>query len=214
MTPFIPPLMRSGPQRLSPTDVDAFARRTGWIDDDAVIHAESSSVDCLALPWWPGVDLLVARDPGWSGAAPVAAWLRDKHLHRLTGESRPIHTMNARLRPQIDDATVLPYLGFFCLFVSGKDGPFIILEAPEDAAHIGATIDPQLRAKLQPARIVARQDDGHRCEAAVWFGDDLFQSHFLVRAEGTVEMVDDQVLAKNIGRCDITYRFTAGTAAA
>lgn len=209
MNQFIPPLSRVIPQALSPAEIDLFARRTGWVDDIAVIDAEHTSVQRSPLPWWPGVDLIVARDALWEGPLPLAVWLQvESRLHRLVGRATPIHAINARIPPKLDDETVLPYLGFFCFFISAAMGPFVILECLEDAGRIGSAINEQSQDKLRPAKIVGSDDDGYRCEAVVWYSNALFLANFMVRRNGVVEMLDDEPLVADVGaKCEISFQF-------
>ena len=206
MNPFLLPLSRLQPQRLDAAEVDAFARRTGWVDDVAVIDAATSCVERTLLPWWSGVDLMVARDPAWPGAPTVAAWLLDDHLNRLTGDSAPIHAINQRQRPVLDEHTVLPYLGFFCLFMSNAEGPFLIVDGPEDAVRYGARFDEATAGALRPAALLGRGDDGFRCEATVWYAETLYLASFQVRPDGNVLMTDDEPVATvSDSRCTMRY---------
>lgn len=196
MTPFVTPLMTRRPRRMSPEETDAFARRAGWVDDIAVITAQTSVVDVIETPWWDGVELIVARDPSWPEAGALAAYLLDDHLRRLDGTSQPIHEMNARRTPRIDADTVLPYLGFFCFFVRAEHGPFGIVESADDWLLPEAARHEEATMYLRPAAFLEERDDGLHCEATVWYSDALFLSNFVVDRSGMIEMVEDEPLVQ------------------
>lgn len=207
MNPFVTPLMRAAPRRMMKEEADAFARRTGWVDDIAVIDPDTSVVEVLALPWWDGVELVVARDPGWPRDNALAAWMLDDQLTRLDGTSPPIHKLNARRPPRLDAATVLPYLGFFCFFVRGEEGPFTILESADDPL-MSAPAAYELGDRIRPAALLAEKEDGFHCEATVWYADTFFLSNFVVRKNGMIEMIEDEPILQETGlRIDMPLVF-------
>jgi len=175
-------------------EIDAFARRVGWIDDTAVIDPDTSVVEVLRLRWWDRVELITACDPAWSGEMSFAAWMRHDHLYRLTGESPPIHLMNKIQKPRIDADTVLSYLSFFCFFVRGEDGPFSIVQSAKDPHVPKGVLSRDVARNLRPAKILAEREDGFHCEAVVWYGNQLFLSTFVVMPSGMVKMIDDHPL--------------------
>ena len=197
MKPLQMPLFDTDPRRLSAEEVDEFARRTGWIDDIAVISRETSIVEVQALSWWKGVELVIARDPKWEDRA--GAWLRDEHLHRLDGDSPPIHSMNAKTTPAFNDENVLSYLRFFCHFVHGENGPFAIVQSADDSIVPDNAPEQMLALMPRPARLLKRDEQGYHCEALVWYAEDLYLSNFIVRESGMVDMIEDEVLASELG---------------
>nr|VFJ51066.1 MAG: hypothetical protein BECKFW1821A_GA0114235_103010 [Candidatus Kentron sp. FW] len=203
MKPFQFPLLNTDPRRLSPEEVDGFARRTGWIDDIAVISPETSLVEVQPLPWWEGVELIVARDPEWQARHGIensaGAWLRDEHLHRLDGTSNPIHAMNAKTKPVFNDQNVLSYLGFFCHFVHAEDRPFVIVQSADDPIVPNNAPEKMLAWLPRPAQLLRQDERGYHCEALVWYADALFLSNFIVSESGMVEMIEDEELASELG---------------
>lgn len=205
MNPFQIPLFDSDPERLTPEEVDTFARRSGWIDDIAVISQQTSIVEAQPLSWWDGVELIIARDPEWEARHGIkncaGAWLRDEHLHRLDGTSPPIHAMNAKVSPAFNEQNVLSYLGFFCYFVHGKEEgePFAIVQSADDPIVPNNASEDMLALMPRPAQILGQDEKGYHCEALVWYSTALFLSNFIVRESGMVEMIDDEVLANEIG---------------
>jgi hypothetical protein len=202
LTPFIFPLSSEEPQPLSPAEVADFAARVGWVDDVAAISSETTAVARQPLPWWRGVELIVAADPAWHDGNGTVAWLLDTHLHRLDGESKPIHVMNAQNRPVLDEGNVLPYLGFFCWYVRGEGGPFTILQSPDDRIfplRPDAEGAADVARLLRPATLLERRDDGFHCEATIWYSDALFVANFIVGPDGMVSMIEDDPLMPELG---------------
>jgi hypothetical protein len=203
MKPFQIPLFDTDPRRLSTEEVDGFARRTGWIDDIAVISRATSVVEVQPLSWWEGVELVIARDPEWqdrhSFDNSAGAWLRDEHLHRLDGTSPPIHSMNAKTTPAFNDQNVLSYLGFFCHFVHGDDGPFAIVQSADDPIVPNNAPEEMLALMPRAAQLLKQDEQGYHCEALVWYSDGLFLSNFIVRESGMIVMIADEPLANELG---------------
>lgn len=203
MKPFQFPLSNTNPRRLNTEEVAAFAQRTGWIDDIAVISPETSVVEVQPLSWWEGVELIIARDPEWQDRHgfenSAGAWLRDEHLHRLDGTSPPIHAMNAKASPTFDDQNVLSYLKFFCHFVHGDDGPFAIVQSADDPIVPNNIPEEALAVMPRPAQLLKRDENGYHIETLVWYTDKLFLANFIVRESGMVDMIDDELLARKLG---------------
>jgi len=190
------PLSQSEPTAMTPDEIDAFARRTGWIDDIGVISAQSSSVQTQPLPWWPGRDLIIARDLAWNGT--MAVWIRDTRLHRLTA-SAAIHAMNAAVKPTLTPDQALEYLGFFCTFVHGEDGPFLILSSGENPLLPSGLDTTKIAGFLRPPSVLKTDDKGHHIEAFVYYAGSLFLSNFIVAPSGMCEMIEDEPVVPEAG---------------
>ncbi len=202
MNPFRIPLFDTDSRRLSSEEVETFARRTGWIDDIAVISRDSSAVEVQPLSWWEDVELVVARDPEWQARHgsenSAGAWLRDEHLHRLDGTSPPIHSMNAKTSPALNEQNILSYLGFFCYFVQGEEGPFAIVQSADDSIVPNNAPEESLALMSRPAQLLMQDEHGYHCEALVWYSEALFLANFLVQENGMVEMIEDEPLASEL----------------
>ena len=128
-------------------------------------------------------------------------------MYILNGTSSPIHELNARVLQLTDDAAGDEYLRFFCGAIRGEAGPFGLVE---DMSML--TVNPALEAEAL-ARVKAavcplerRKDAG--CDvhlATVVHGTALFRSHFKVRPNGLVEMLDDELVVPNVLERASTY---------
>jgi hypothetical protein len=47
--------------------------------------------------------------------------------------------------------------------------------------------------------LLAKKDDGHHCEAIVWYLDAFFLANFVVKPNGMVEMTEDEPLIQESG---------------
>ena len=120
------------------------------------------------------------------------------------GTSPPIHDMTAAVKIALTTETVLDYLRFFCAFVCGEDGPFMIVETPGQLARAtGQDADDKrvlaVADLLRPAKLRGRVDDRFEAEAVVLYGGDLFRADFLVAKGGMVEITEDALLKKELG---------------
>lgn len=210
MDTFDLPFSDTASTRLSADEVDAFARRTGWIDDIAVIAPATTVIERRPLSWWPEHALIVARDPGWAGHA--AAWVLPDggRLVRLDGSSPPIHGLNRNARLEIARSNVLAYVGFFCTFVQGEaqgvKSPFLPVQSLEDGL-LPDIVDPAAIAGFMRKPEVLKEEDSadspgsseFHVETLIYHSDALFLSNFLVKASGMVEMLEDEPLKGDLG---------------
>lgn len=125
----------------------------------------------------------------------------------LTGQSMPIHEHN--VQHGIDISTIekcKAYLRFFCFFVRGERGPFELHETG-GALDLTGPADEATQAKIQS--VLRPLEDAPQVEGAdkfqafrgcVLYGDDLFEAHFLITARGTVQMLDDALVAEGVRR--------------
>ena len=137
-------------------------------------------------------------------------WLLDNQtdILLLDGSSDPIHETNDEDDMELTEATALDYLRFFCYFVHGREGRFLIVEnlddSPLDQDKLrGKDFDPDLfsivQAAIRPATLDAITDDGDfKTSAVVLYGNTLFSARFLMTEEGMVEMIDDELLAAEL----------------
>lgn len=123
----------------------------------------------------------------------------------LVGQSPPIHNLNKLLgeKRQINAETALDYLQFFCEFVHASEGAFFVLETTDDLRWSSDHPVNESRRKLVAEAVLpiqkavadeANKQEGFRFVATVLYGGDLFLAAFVVRRDGMVEMVEDQIL--------------------
>ena len=124
------------------------------------------------------------------------------HFLNLDGSSTPIHEANSIETPNIAPQTVLDYVRFFCFFVYGDAGPFLLFESLPSACTGEGPVDPkcqELAAHIHPASLLAQTDsDALHISAAVLYDDSVFDAEFAVRPDGSIEMVDDNPLVSDV----------------
>ncbi len=174
------------------------AERCAPVDDVGAIAPETVIRICR-LPFHASMDLAVAADPGWTPAgAALCVLRRGDDLWRLDGASAPIHEANAAAGIALDAGTVLPYLRFFCFFVRGAEGPFLVVEGAGNPLVPEANRD-RLRAAVVPPEILGRDRKGAWHVAAfVHYGDTLAAARFRLAPSGMVEMLDDDLLLRDL----------------
>lgn len=153
------------------------------------------------LPFHPNAPLIELRPRSSAARKGRFCFLLQKdRLYRLNGLSLPIHQVNQSERPTIDEETVLLYLAFFCFFVRGEEGPFLIVDRPENGflPNIGERSDDVIRF-FRAARIWGQDKNGHwRASALIYYGDGIFLSNFLIHLDGMVEMENDTAILPDL----------------
>jgi len=163
---------------------------------------ETSEVHVRPLYWYRNGFLLRIRDTRWSAGDVRLYYLGGEStpLFQLNGTSAPIHDFNDKAPIRLRDPDILDYLRFFCFFVRGDEGPFYLVESPDDpmlSSHAGA--GSVLEGVATPAIFTKRDDDGRAlCKAIVLYGNALFRAEFAVGSDGTIEMIDDEPVAGDL----------------
>jgi len=166
----------------------------------------------MALPFYPGHRLIMARCPHWKPESTALYWLvGSSDIYPLSGVSPPIHEANEKSGQRITRETALAYLIFFCHFVHGEEGPFAILEsldnpylppAPKHARDPNAVESRELRLltlRHQSPRYHGTDADGNfRYSATMLYSDAIFLADLLIHPGGMVEMRDDTPLITNL----------------
>jgi ATP-dependent Lon protease len=147
------------------------------------------------VPFYPDHDLV--RVSGFDRRTHYPAYFllgrRDGALTHLDGSAPPIHALNAAGALQLNDVNYRQYLMFFCLFVHGDEGAFLVLDTIDNAAlrRLRASFDEAERAPMHARR---GSDGQWEVEAGVIYGQQLFRASFRIWPSGMVEMVDDTPL--------------------
>ncbi|WP_332673402.1 ankyrin repeat domain-containing protein [Aromatoleum sp.] len=166
--------------------------------------------DEAVLPFYPAhsVRLLRLSDPAWppdSHAYYLVAPARHSddpaYLH-LDGTSPPIHAVNAQAPIALTPDLVCDYLRFFCFFVRGDEGPFIVAESIEqpEIPPLPEQRRTEVDRQLRPAHYWgSNPDDGaYRASATIYYGSALFFADFLISANGKIEMVTDVTVLSDL----------------
>lgn len=186
--------------RLSGEGLQDLVRNINPVDGKLRVSVQTTQFYWCRLPWYDNVVLLRIRDPGWSRKDLALHYLvMEQALFRLNGTSPAIHEVNAKAPLRLSGENVADYLRFFCLFVHGQEGPFYVLERPDDPLLPG-------RESLQPyeKHIKAVSHDGiddkgrFLLSGLVMYSNALFITNFAVQPTGMIEMLDDEPVASDL----------------
>ncbi len=166
------------------------------------VSAASTKVEYRMLPFYDNVAMIRVKDPSWAPDLFIYYLTDQGNLYWLNGTSPPIHEVNAKAPVKITDDNVLEYLRFFCFFVRGEEGPFLIAESMEDP-YIPKNIDDRTRSVIEgtirPASYEGKNEKGFfLCDAVVYYSNALFIANFAVQPGGMIEMLDDEPIAADL----------------
>ncbi len=180
-----------------------FLSQVDPIDGKFKTNESTTKVHWRKLPFYDRVALVRIQDPAWTPHNLVAYYLTDQGaLYRLNGLSAPIHDVNAKAPIKVTDDNVLEYLKFFCFFVRGEEGPFLIAEDAQDQ-YIPREMDDNTRSVIEgtvrPATYEGKNENGHYlCDAVVFYSNALFIANFAVEPTGMIQMLDDDPIAADL----------------
>lgn len=183
--------------------LQGFLDQINPVDGKYKVSAQTSNVAWRALPFYDNVVLVRVRDALWAPANLTIYYLTEQgNLFRLNGTSPPIHEVNAKAPIKVTEENVLEYLHFFCFFVRGEEGPFLIVE-DMDNDYIPKNMDAQTRSVIEgtvrPATYEGRNEQGFfLCDAVVFYSNALFIANFAVQPTGMIEMLDDEPIAADL----------------
>jgi len=185
------------------SEKQGFFDKVGVIDDKHTPTINGTEVHWRQLPFYKNVALVRLRDPSWDPANLCVYYLTHKgELTRLDGTSPPIHMTNAEAPIKVTEDNVLDYLRFFCFFVRGEEGPFLISETMDSygmPSDIDDTTRRAIEGVLRPASYEGKNADGHfLCDAIVFYSNALFLSNFAVQPSGMIEMMEDDPLVTDL----------------
>jgi hypothetical protein len=184
-------------------ELQGFLEQVNPIDGKYRTSAETTQVSWRSLPFYDQVVLVRVRDASWNPKKLTIYYLTaEGNLYRLMGTSPPIHEVNSIAPIKVTEDNVLDYLKFFCFFVRGEEGPFLITESI-DSPDVPKDLDAQTRAVMEgtirPATYEGRNEQGYLlCEGVVFYSNALFIAHFAVQPTGMIEMLDDDPIAADL----------------
>lgn len=188
---------------VSGEELTGFLGQVGTIDNKHRTSVETTTVAWRALPFYEQTVLIRVKDKGWLPDSLAVYYLANQgKLTRLDGTSPPIHQMNAEAPIRLSDENILDYLRFFCFFVRGEDGPFLVSESL-DTHGMPQDMDDKTRRAIEgtirPASFEGRNAEGFwLCDAIVFYANALFFSNFVIQPTGMIEMTDDDPLAQDL----------------
>lgn len=184
-------------------ELQGFLEQVNPIDGKYRTSAETTQVSWRSLPFYDQVVLVRVRDTSWNPKKLTIYYLTaEGNLYRLMGTSPPIHEVNSIAPIKVTEDNVLDYLKFFCYFVRGEEGPFLIAESI-DNPDIPKNLDAQTRAVMEgtirPSSYEGRNEQGYfLCEGVVFYSNALFIAHFAIQPTGMIEMLDDDPIAHDL----------------
>lgn len=184
-------------------ELAGFLEQVNPIGGKFKVNVNTTKVDYRMLPFYDSVAMIRVKDPAWTPSNLYIYYLTDQgNLYWLNGTSPPIHEINAKAPVKITEDNVLEYLKFFCFFVRGEEGPFLIAESMEDP-YIPKNVDERTRSVIEgtirPASYEGTNDKGFLlCDAVVFYSNALFIANFAVQPGGMIEMLDDEPIAADL----------------
>lgn len=184
-------------------ELQGFLDSVNPIDGKYKVSAQTTSVSWRSLPFYERVVLIRVQDSSWTPKNLNIYFLTlDGNLFRLNGTSPPIHEVNAAAPIKVTEENVLEYLRFFCFFVRGEEGPFLIAE-DMDNPDLPQDMDAQTRSVIEgtirPATYEGKNEQGFfLCDGVVFYSNALFIANFAVQPTGMIEMLDDEPIATDL----------------
>ena len=180
-----------------------FFDKVGTIDGKHETSVDTTEVHWRQISFYKQVALVRLRDPNWDPAHLCIYYLTNKgELTRLDGTSPPIHMMNAEAPIKLNEDNILDYVRFFCYFVRGEEGPFLVCETMDTYGLPEAPDSSTTKAiegVLRPATYEGKNDDGHyMCDAVIYYSNALFLSNFMIQQTGMIEMLEDDPLLTDL----------------
>ncbi len=166
------------------------------------VSPQTSQVHWRNLPFYKDMAMIRVTDSLWPNKKLKIYYLTESgNLYRLNGTSPPIHEVNNKGFINVTEENVLEYLRFFCFFVRGEEGPFLISE--DTSNPLLPDLDEPTRNAfsnvLRPASYEGKDEKGNfRCDAVVFYSNALFLANFSVQPTGMIEMLDDEPILPDI----------------
>ncbi|GJM17482.1 MAG: hypothetical protein DHS20C13_28090 [Thermodesulfobacteriota bacterium] len=173
------------------------------IDGAFEITERSTRIFERELSFYPGVKLICLQDLEWNIInLRIYFLIYENQEYRLSGSPDPIHLMNSVLPIKIDENNVVDYLRFFCFFVRGEGGPFLVIEDAYDY-YLPNDLDELERSEIndvvRPASIESIEREGICiCNAIILYSNALFSAIFSISKSGKVVMLDDEPIVANL----------------
>lgn len=168
---------------------------------------QNARIEWTHLPFYPASTHLVrVQEAGVLGDGEmIYALLNKDRLVRLRGRSLPIHDLNESGPISLEPATpelAVQYVRFFCYFVRGDDGPFLVLE---DIGQCGfppglSEAEEALLAGFATAPFAVFDPEIERfCVISnVVYGNAVFACDFEIQTSGMIEMLRDAPLTPDL----------------
>lgn len=191
-------------QKVPAAQTEPFLKLINPIQGKHNASPATASVEWCQLPFYTTIALVRINDSAWApGTGPFWFLAKQGRMFLLDGSSAPIHDANEADPVKVTEANALDYLRFFCYFVHGDEGPFLIVENIDHPAIDKAKMDDAKRKviedALRPAAFEGKTQAGAlEASAMVLYGNALFSARFSMTENGMIEMIDDEPVAADL----------------
>ncbi len=191
-------------QTVAGPQVEPFLKLVNPIQGKHAVSAESGVVEWAQIPFYSTIALVRVNDNAWpTNTGPFWFLAKQGRMFLLDGSSAPIHDANEADPINLTEPKVLEYLRFFCYFVHGDEGPFLIVEDINhpalDTAKLSDATRKVIEGALRPAAFETKTDEGNfEASAMVLYGNALFSARFSMSPNGMIEMIDDEPIAADL----------------
>ncbi|WP_299870705.1 hypothetical protein [uncultured Hoeflea sp.] len=172
-------------------------------DAEKGINRKELLSDTIGLGFYPKFSLVRMRASSWEPMNLIWYFLiSDVEIIRLNGTSPAIHKANEEGALSLSLDNCLDYLKFFCFFVRGDDGPFLVVTSINEE-YFPKSIDETWREKIkkyiiEPKIRYVDEDKKYCIKTNVFYSNSLFESKFSVYETGMVEMDDDDEVVSDV----------------
>jgi hypothetical protein len=183
---------------------EGFIEQVDPIDGKHKASVDTTSVSWRQLSFYENIVLIRVQDDSWEKKGLIVYYLaREGQLYRLNGTSPPIHEVNEVAPIKVTEENILEYLRFFCFFVRGEEGPFLIVEDINNPYLPKAKLDEgslkAIEGAIRPATYEGKNDEGHyMCDGIVYYSNALFIANFAIQSSGMIEMLDDDPVVADL----------------
>lgn len=191
-------------QRVTGAQVDPFLKLINPIQGKHNANPATAKVEWCQLPFYTSIALVRIDDTVWApNTGPFWFLAKQGRMFLLDGSSAPIHDANEADPIKVTEANALEYLRFFCYFVHGDEGPFLIVENIDHPAIDKARLEDSKRKVIEdairPAAFEGKTPEGaYEASAMVLYGNALFSARFSMTENGMIEMIDDDPVAADL----------------
>jgi len=183
-------------------ELSGFLAQINPIDGTHNVTNMSAKVAWRPVPFYEGVVLIRVTDPGFVPSKLKVFYLaKEDKLYRLNGQSLPIHQVNELAPISLTEDNILDYVRFFCYFVRGEDGPFLICEDIKDPCipKGDAKTQAAIAGVVRDAEYQGKNERGnYMCDAIIFYGNALFLSNFEIQDSGMIEMLGDDPMTSDL----------------
>ena len=191
-------------QKVQGPQLEPFLKLINPIQQKHIVSVEGGDVAWCQLPFYTSIGLVRVDDRTWPpGTGPFWFLAKQGRMFLLDGSSAPIHDANEADPVKITEENTLDYLKFFCYFVHGDEGPFLIVEDIDHPALDKNKLEPATKKiiedAIRPAAFEGKTAEGaYEASAMVLYGNALFSARFSMTESGMIEMIDDEPVAADL----------------